>query len=41
MANQIGNIISERHTILSTRLYFFISSAGKIESLQEFEINLL
>ena len=40
MANQIGNINSKRHTILSTRFYFFISSAGKIESLQEFEINL-
>ena len=30
--------MSKRHNILPTRTSFFISSAGKIESVQEFKI---
>ena len=32
--------MSKRHNILPTRTSFFISSAGKIESVQEFKIKL-
>ena len=31
-------ILSKRHNILPTRADFFISSAGKIESVQDFKI---
>ena len=34
------NIMSKRHNILPTRTGFFISSAGKIESVQEFKVKL-
>ena len=40
LMNHIWNIKSERHNILPTRTSFFISSAGKIESVQEFKIKL-
>ena len=32
--------MSKRHNILPTRTSFFISSAGKIEYVQEFKIKL-
>ena len=32
--------MSKRHNILPTRTSFFISSAGKIENLQEFKVKL-
>ena len=35
--NHIWNIMSKRHKVLPTRNSFFISSAGKIESMQEFK----
>ena len=35
------NIMSKRHNISLTRTSFFISSAGKIESVQELKIKLL
>ena len=38
--NRIWNIMSKRHNILPTRTAFFISSTGKIESMQEFKIKL-
>ena len=38
--NHIWNIMSKRHNILPTRTSLFISSAGKIESVQEFKIKL-
>ena len=38
--NHMWNIMSKRHKILPTRTRFFISSAGKIESVQEFKIKL-
>ena len=34
----IWNIMSKRHDILPTRTSFFISSAGKIENVEEFKI---
>ena len=40
LISHIWNIMSKRHNILPTRTRFFISSAGKIESLQEFKIKL-
>ena len=40
LISHIWNIMSKRHNILLTRTRFFISSAGKIESLQEFKIKL-
>ena len=36
----VWNIMSKRHNILPTRTSFFISSAGKIKSVQEFKVNL-
>ena len=39
--NHTWNIMSKRHNILSTKTSFFISSAGKTESVQEFKIKLL
>ena len=38
--NRIWSILSKRLNILPTRTSFFISSAGKIESEQEFKIEL-
>ena len=38
--NYIWEIMLKRHNILPTRTSFFISSAGKIESVQEFKIKL-
>ena len=38
--NHIWNIMSKRHNILQTKTSSFISSAGKIESVQEFKIKL-
>ena len=35
-----ANIMSKRHNILPTRTGFFISSAGKIESVQELKVKL-
>ena len=36
----IYGIYVERHSVLPTRTTFFISSAGKIKSVQEFKIKL-
>ena len=36
----IRNIRSKRHNILPTRTSFFISSAGKLKSVQEFKLKL-
>ena len=38
--NDICNIMSKRQNILQTKKYFFISSAEKIESIQEFKMKL-
>ena len=38
--NHIWNTMLKRHNILSTITNFFLSSAGKIESVQEFKIKL-
>ena len=38
LMNHICSIMSKRHSILPTRSTFFISSAGKIESVQEFKL---
>ena len=38
--NHISNIMLKGHNILPTRISFFISSAGKIESVLEYKINL-
>ena len=35
-----ANIMTKRHNILPTRTGFFISSAGKIESVQELKVKL-
>ena len=40
LIKHIRNIMSKSHNILPTRTSFFISSAEKIESVQEFEIKL-
>ena len=40
LVNHIWNIMPKRHNILPTRNSFFISSAGKIQSVQEFKIKL-
>ena len=40
LINSIWNIMSTRHNILPTTTSFFISSAGKIEIMQEFQIKL-
>ena len=40
LINHIWNIMLKRHNILPTRTSFFISSPGKIESVQEFKIKL-
>ena len=40
LISHIWNIMSKRHNILPTRTRFFISSAGNIESVQEFKIKL-
>ena len=34
--SRICNIMPKRHNILPTKSSFFVSSAGKIESVQEF-----
>ena len=39
--NELTNTMSKRHNILQTRTNFFISNAGKIESVQEFVMKLL
>ena len=33
-------ILAKRHNILPTRTGFFISSAGKIENVQEFKVKM-
>ena len=38
--NYLCNIMWKRHNILPTRTSFFISSAGKIKSVQRFKIKL-
>ena len=38
--NLLWKIMSKSHNILPTRNSFFISSAGKIGSVQEFKIKL-
>ena len=40
LINRIWDIMLKRHNILPTRTSFFILSAGKIESGQEFKIKL-
>ena len=40
LINHIWNIMSKRLSILPTRTRFFNSSAGKIESVQEFKIKV-
>ena len=40
LISHIWNIMSKRHNILPIRTRFFISSVGKIESVQEFKIKL-
>ena len=40
LIKHIWNIMSKHHNILPTRTRFFNSSAGKIESVQEFKIRL-
>ena len=40
LIKHIWNIMLKRHSILPTGTSFFISSARKIESLQEFKIKL-
>ena len=40
LINRIWDIMLKRHNILPTRTSFFILSAGKIESVQEFKIKL-
>ena len=41
LIEHIWNILLKRHNILPARASFFNSSAGKIESVQEFKIKLL
>ena len=36
----VCNIMSKRHNLLPTRTSSFISSAGKIENVQEFKVKL-
>ena len=40
LINHVWNIILKRHNLLLTITSFFISSAGKIESVQKFKIKL-
>ena len=40
LINHIWNIMLKRHNILPTRTSFFISSAGKIESVKELKMKL-
>ena len=40
LIKHLWNIMSKRHNILPTRTRLFNSSAGKIESVQEFKIKL-
>ena len=40
LINHTWNIMSKRHNVLPTKTSFFISSEGKIESVQEFKIKI-